>query len=108
VIADEFESNQAILRKIESVGGGYVWEPEIFAVTMLDIPIDECLAKLVCKLRGVRQIAINCRNISFSALLEISDIPGLQVLVVSELHIMEQEYGTLLASCPEVVVVGCS
>ena len=53
------DNNDAILDWVEKVGGGYVWEAEIFAINLLDVALTDKEARNLCKLSGIQQIALN-------------------------------------------------
>jgi hypothetical protein len=74
--------NQAILDWIDSIGGGSVWEPEVFAVTLIDVDVDDEQALQLCGLSGVEQIAINAKGLSAATLQALARIDGLKSLVL--------------------------
>jgi hypothetical protein len=78
----EAERNEAILARVEELGGGYVWDAEVFAVTCMDVAIADVDAMALVGLSGVQQIALDCSRISVDALTKIAAIEGLQSLVV--------------------------
>ena len=97
-------SNEEILEKVEEYGGGYVWEPEIFAVMLMETPISDNQAVCLANLIGVHQIAINCKNLSFTTLLNLASIPGLNSLVISESNLNQEQLRNLQAVGPEIEV----
>jgi hypothetical protein len=99
------ESNELLLAQVEGLGGGYCWDAEIFAVTLMDVSVSDQDAKILCGLVGVQQVALNASQLSFSALDEIARIPGLQSLVLNVPAISEQEIEALGRFVPEVLVV---
>jgi hypothetical protein len=76
--------NQVILEKIEALGGRYIWEDEIFAVTLLDVEATEDQILTLVELHGVKEIMVKASNLSFACLERIAGIDGLQNLVLSE------------------------
>ena len=99
------EDNERILAQVEGWGGGYVWEPELFAVTLIDVPISDVEAVSLSRLTGVQQIALNASQLSLPTLQMITAIPGLRSLVLSKI-LLSQEQLLLLESCgPRVEVV---
>ena len=60
--------NDPILDWVEERGGGYVWEPEVFAVTLLDASIDDDDAGRLSRLVGVQQIAVDASRMSLDGL----------------------------------------
>ncbi len=99
------QQNERILAQVEAYGGGYVWEPEIFAVTLMDVPVADEEAATLSGLTGVQQIALNASHVSFPTLQKIARISGLRSLVLSGIT-LRQEQQLLLESCgPRVEVV---
>ena len=93
-----FETNDTILAWVESVGGGYVWEPEIFAVSLLGTNLQgEGYYKLF-GLKGVDQLAIEARTLQFYALERLSRIPGLKSLVINGSSLQQNDLKTLNAN----------
>ncbi len=76
--------NQAILDWVDSIGGGSVWEPEVFAVTLFDVDVDDEQALRLCGLTGVEQIAINAEGLSPVTLQALARIDGLKSLVLNK------------------------
>jgi len=96
--------NEAILARVEELGGGYVWEPECFAVTLLDVPINDVEAEKLGALTGVGQIAINAAALRFSTLRLLVAIPGLRSLVIAAPAVTPAELASLREVGPEIVV----
>jgi len=99
------ENNELLLARVEDLGGGYCWDAEIFAVTLMDVAVLDQDAKILCGLVGVQQVALNASLLSFSVLEEIAQIPGLQSLVLNVPAISEPEIDSLRRFVPEVLVV---
>ncbi len=99
------EKNERILARVEALGGGFVWDAEVFAVTLMDVAIIDAEAKALAGLVGVQQIAINCSKTSLATLCEIAAIPGLQSLVLCNPTLEEDEVKLLSAVGAEVQVV---
>ena len=99
------QANEEILAEIEASGGGYVWEPEVFAVTLMDVTPEDTQVTRLCGLTGVKQIALNASRLSFDTLQRIARIPGLQSLVLSDIHLTADQQSTLEALGPEVEIV---
>ena len=97
--------NEDILAVIETTGGGYVWDAEVFAVTLMDTPVGDDEALLLCKLAGVQQIALNASRLSFSTLQCLARIPGLNSLVLNHSSLDPQQFDTLVMIGPEIVQV---
>ena len=68
---------------MEGYGGGYVWEPEIFAVTLMGVAVADAEAAILSGLTGVQQVALNASRVSLPTLQKIAGIPGLRSLVLS-------------------------
>ena len=97
--------NEKILGRIESIGGGYVWDAEVFAVTLIDIAVTDDDVVDLPSLCGVQQIAMNASNLSFSAVLAAARTTGLKSLVLSHASLSSQQLRELQACVPEVVLV---
>ncbi|HSC88022.1 MAG TPA: hypothetical protein VLC09_12155 [Polyangiaceae bacterium] len=98
-------ANEATLEWLLETGGSYVWEDEIFAVTALDIELDDAGAQRLATLAGVEQIAINAKRLSFEGLRILAAIPELASLVISECPLSEAQLEQLRALGPEVDVI---
>lgn len=97
--------NEKILARVESVGGGYVWDTEVFAVTLLDIePTDSEISELP-ELTGVRQIALNASKLTYQAVHAVACTPGLESLVISCSAFTDQQHLELEACVPELILV---
>lgn len=99
------EANLEILAEIEALGGGFVWEPEIFAVTLTDVPLADRDVKPLARLVGVQQIALNAERLTPSTLQSIACIPGLESLVLSQSRLQPNEVQALEALGPNVELV---
>lgn len=99
------DQNQAILDWVERLGGGYVWEPGLFAVTMLDVALDDETAAKLCRLSGVRQIVINADGLSFDTLRSLAGIPGLRSLVLAGFGFSDAHCQELSAMGPDVELI---
>jgi hypothetical protein len=97
--------NEAILAEVERLGGGSVWEPEVFAVTLMDVAVSDQEALALLGLAGVEQIAINVANISATTLNSIACIAGLNSLVVTGRKIEPPEMSALQSLGPDIEVV---
>jgi hypothetical protein len=98
------ESNQAILDRVEALGGGYVWEPEVFAVILGKARTDEEVAVLQ-GLAGVQQIALNATSLSFPTLEAVARIPGLESLVLGGARLTDRQLAALQGIGPEIELV---
>lgn len=94
--------NEAILAHVESLGGGYVWEPEIFTVVLLDVAVGDIDIVPLSGLRGVRQIALNASRLSFAAIETLARIPGLESLALSRHRLGDQQIEALRRIGPEI------
>ena len=92
------ESNEAILDWVESIGGGYVWEPETFTVTLLGVPLSDTECSKLFKLNGVEQLALEAEHLSFDVLQHLCKISNLRSLVLRNCSLSKQELGTLRAT----------
>jgi len=96
------QTNERILGQVEEYGGGYVQEPESFAVTLIDVAIQDEEAAILCGLTGVEQIALNASRLAFSTVQSIAGIPGLQSLVLSGMTLTEVQRAQLESLGPNV------
>ncbi len=99
------ERNEAILARVEELGGGYVWDAEVFAVTCMDVAIADADAMALTGLTGVQQIALDCSRLSFGALKSIAAIGGLQSLVVCNPAFDANDLKLLESVGPDIQVV---
>ncbi|WP_428380966.1 hypothetical protein [Nevskia ramosa] len=99
-------ANEAILSRVEEIGGGSVWDAEVFAVSLMEVAVGEDEALKLCGLTGVQQIVLNSSLLSFSTLKVISSIPGLRSLVLVSPAVSAPELAALGANGLKVEVVG--
>ncbi len=99
------QANERILAQVEEYGGGYVWESEIFAVTLIDVAIQDQEAASLCGLTGVEQIGLNASRLAFATIQSIAGIPGLQSLVLSGTTLTEDQQVLLDRLGPKVEVI---
>lgn len=105
ITAIEAERNEAILARVEELGGGYVWDAEEFAVICMDVALADADAMALVGLTGVQQIALDCSRLSFGALKSIAAIGGLQSLVVCNPAFNVNDLPLLEAVGPEIQMV---
>ena len=98
-------NNKDILSQVEALGGGYVWEPEIFAVTLIDVLVTDSQVLCLQSLQGVEQIALNASNLSFPTIEAIARIPALASLVLSGSTLSIEQVAKLRLIWPDVVLV---
>jgi len=94
--------NETILARVEALGGGYVWEPEIFVISLMDSAISDGDSTFLLNLHGVKQIALNASRLSISGLRAIAGIPGLESLVLAKTTVSEEQLLLLGQIGPEV------
>jgi hypothetical protein len=99
------ENNELLLARVEDLGGGYCWDAEIFAVTLMDVAVADPEAAMLCGLVGVQQIALNASLLSFPIVERVAHIPGLKSLVLNTPSISEVELDVLKRVVPKVLVV---
>lgn len=97
--------NQRILEQVELHGGGYVWDAEVFAVTLMDTVVQDGFAAQLCGLYGIQQIALDASELSYSAVKALASIPGLQSLVLNHSTLTEPQRREVRQLSPEVVEV---
>ena len=96
------ESNLRILDWVESIGGEYVWEAEVFAISLEEVEIGDDQARRLGELAGVQQIALRADRLSLGTLLALASIEGLRSLVLFGATLTEEERGELARSINEV------
>ena len=99
------EINDPILNWVEERGGGYVWEPEVFAVTILEASFDDDDAKRLSRLVGVQQIAVDASNMTLAGLKILASIPGISSLVIRSDNLTPGDIEILRTACPEVLKI---
>lgn len=99
------QTNERILAQVEGYGGGYVWESEMFAVTLIDVAVQNDEAASLCGLTGVEQIALNASQLAFATIQRIASVPGLQSLVLSGITLTVEEQALLESLGPKVKMV---
>ena len=99
------ETNENILSHVEAIGGGYVWEAECLAVSLIDVPLSDSDVTRLRDLRGVEQIALNAAHLSFEALESVARTPDLQSLVLGKANLSDGQLAELRQLCPEIVLV---
>ena len=97
--------NEDILAAVETKGGGYVWDAEVFAVTLMDVAVSDDEALMLCKLAGVQQIALDASRLSFSTLQRLARIPGLNSLVLNHSPLGDQQIDALVTIGPQILQV---
>lgn len=102
-MSEEIQRNEGILAAVESAGGGYAWDAECFAVTLMDVIVSEGLAQALTGLVGVQQIAIEASTLQLNALVGIASIPGLTSLVLNHSCLNAGEVARLALIGPEIV-----
>lgn len=99
------EKNERILAQVETLGGGYVWDAEVFTVTLMNVAINDAEATALMSLVGIEQIAMDCSKVSFATLRAIAGIPGLRSLVLCNPALEETELKELAAIGAKVLVL---
>ena len=102
---EDAQANERILAQVEIYGGGYVWESETFAVTLVDVAIEDQQAASLYGLIGVEQIALNAARLAFATIQNIAAIPGLQSLVLSGATLTKDQQALLERLGPKVEVI---
>jgi hypothetical protein len=103
----QFEENERVLNEVQFAGGGYVWDSDagIFAVTLMDVVPNDELAKSLCALVGVQQIAINSCRLTFDTVRDLARIPNLDSLVLNHAVLTDDEAALLKSLVPELILV---
>jgi len=103
--AEECRTNQGILDSIEALGGSYVWDAEVFAVTLMDVAVEDDKAMPLCGLRGIQQVALDASRLSVAALTALAGIQGLQSLVLARRTLTDNQRSELGRFGPEIIEV---
>lgn len=101
----QFEENERILAEVEAEGGGYVWDADTFAVTLMDVVPNDALATSLCALVGVQQIAINSARLAFDTVRDLAQIPNLESLVLNHAALTDDEAALIASLVPELILV---
>ena len=101
----QFEKHERILAKVEAAGGGYVWDAEVFAVTLMDVAPNDELAESLCALEGVQQIAINSSRLAFDTIKSLAQIPNLHSLVLNHAALTNDEIALIASLVSELILV---
>jgi len=96
---------ESILVAIEEKGGGYVWDAEVRAVMLMNVPMNDEDALALCKLAGVQQIIVEASGLSFPMLQSLARIRGLESLVLNHSSLTPEQVEALAAVGPEIVRV---
>lgn len=96
------KKNEAILAFVERLGGGYVWEPEIFVVELGEVSVDDEQIEPLAALVGVQQIVLNAKSLSSKAIGRLAHIPGLESIVLFESRLAGVELDRLRSIGPEI------
>ena len=99
------EINDPILDWVEERGGGYVWDAEVFAVTLLGTCFDDADAAHLSRLVGVQQIAVDASEMSMVGLETLASIPGIASVVIRNGRLGPEEIARLRETCPEVLMI---
>jgi hypothetical protein len=99
------EKNEAILARVEALGGGYVWDAELFSVMLMNSPLSDAEARILAGLVGVQHLALDGSRASVDTLRAIASIPGLQSLVLGSPLLSQAELQSLRTIGPAVEVV---
>lgn len=99
------QANERILAQVESWGGSYAWDAEIFAVTLLDVAVTDAQAAILRGLTEVEQIALNASRLTFPTIQAIAGIPGLESLVISNIELTSEQRDLLRSAGPEVEMI---
>lgn len=99
------QNNESILAKVETLGGAYVWDADIFAVTLFEVPVADSDAAPLSELQGVQQIALNASNLTFPTIESIARIPGLESLVLCQDNLTPEQVSALKLVGPEIELV---
>lgn len=98
-------NNDEVLAWVQMVGGDYVWEDDLFAITLLDVTIDASGVERLLRVEGLDQLAIDVSRIEDAELRRLAQLPGLGSLVLSGRSLSESDLAALRALGPDVDLV---
>ena len=98
-------NNESILVHVESLGGGYVWDAEVFAVSLLDVAVSEVEVDSLYQLQGMQQLAINAEVLSFNAIVRMAKIPKLESLVLANHNLSLRQVEDLKSYGPNIELI---
>lgn len=101
----QVQNNEEILAAVEAAGGGYVWNAEVFAVTLMSVLPEEKLAISLTGLEGVQHIAIEASSLRLITLMCLAGIPDLYSLVLNHSTLTDEQAMLLRSVGPEVILV---
>lgn len=93
------------MARVEELGGGCLWDADVFAVTLMDVAIADTDALPLAGLVGVQQVALDCSQLHAPTLQKIALVPGLQSLVLCKHGLSASELERLQSLGPQVEVV---
>lgn len=91
-----------IVEWVEDVGGDYVWEDDLFAITLLDVAIDAGGVGRLLELDALDQLAVDASRLQMAELRKLAAMKGLGSLVVAGRVLSETERSELALLGPEV------
>ena len=97
--------NEPILDWVEKRGGGYLWEPEVFVVPVLDAYFDDTDVERLSQLVGVQQIVVDASRMSVEGLKKLASISGISSLVARAGNLTAGDVEQLQATCPDVQII---
>lgn len=99
------KANEKVLAHVDQLGGGYVWDAEIFTVSLMDVATSDEDAQELCALTGVQQVALNSSRLSIATLKAVASIPGLKSLVLVASSVSSEQLTALGEVGPHIEVV---
>ena len=93
-------TNESLVAWVESIGGNYVWEPEVFVVSLEEVELKDEDVRRLTGLVGVQQLVLEARGLSSAALGEVAALEGLGSLVLANARLSEAERTALEAVGP--------
>lgn len=101
----ERRKNEEILAYVDELGGGYVWDDDIFTVGLHDVSVTDQQLEPLASLVGVQQIALNAARLSVGAIERVARIGGLESLVLMDSSLSSEDVDRLRACGPDVELV---
>lgn len=102
---NEATRNEEVLAWVETLGGDYVWEDDLFAITLLDVPIEPSQVDRLLAVEGLDQLTLDASRLRSTDLRRLAGMAGLGSLVVAGRALTANEVADLRDQGPEVDLV---
>jgi hypothetical protein len=89
---------------LEELGGGYVQDDEVSAITLMDVALTDDQASSLLQVSGFQQLAINASALSLSTLVSLGRLEGLESLVLGNCALSDGDIRALKQQCPSIEI----